>query len=204
MLGSIRQQHVSILDHVDSLLVKLGESSGSFSHPGPTERTLPGLKSRPRYTQMTGSPSSQCSEGSVLETRSMKRKKSVHLQYEQTIDRCQRRRPSLGRAVDSHITRSVSMLQVAATSRWSSGCYLCEAVAKSQVFNSVVFGLILVNAAFIGYEVNMHMAHSLEKFDHRETETSSQREAWMNVSDVFLNIFFILELALRVGAHQGR
>ena len=34
VLGSIRQQHVSILDHVDSLLVKLGEGSGSFSPPG--------------------------------------------------------------------------------------------------------------------------------------------------------------------------
>ena len=106
--------------------------------------------------------------------------------------------------MDSHITSSVSMLQVAATSRWSSGCYLCEAVAKSKVFNFLVFGLILVNGAFIGYEVNKHMVHSLKKFEHSEAETSSQREAWMNLCDVFLNIFFILELALRVGAHQGR
>ena len=96
------------------------------------------------------------------------------------------------------------MLQVAATSRWSSGCYLCEAVAKSKVFNSVVFGLILVNAALIGYEVNMHMVHSLERFDHGRLRRCPHTEkAWMNVSDIVLNTFFILELALRVGAQQG-
>ena len=54
VLGSIRQQHVSILDHVDSLLVKLGEGSGSFSHLGPAEKAVLELKWRPRCTEIEG------------------------------------------------------------------------------------------------------------------------------------------------------
>jgi len=138
--------------------------------------------------------------------QSFDRKKRVKLKYDQATDRLKKHRLSLGsKTLDSHMTRSVAFFRRAG-STWSEGCSVCERLVKSSVFNFVVFVLIFMNAACIGYEVNLQMLQSVEEFDRMSggQVSSSSRADWLKVSDIILNTFFILELVLRVAAHQGQ
>jgi len=47
------------------------------------------------------------------------------------------------------------------------------------------------------------MMQSLEEYGNIGIQTNTT-EDWMKVTDIFLNTFFILELLVRVGAHQGQ
>ena len=195
VLAALRQHHVSILETLDDLHRKWGDGclSASTAQSGFSKTGEQRWNSRPTLDRHArgSSPSPTISDVSVpkisrhllsSEAR-LKRKQSMQLEYGKATDHAQKRWSSFQ-------TYSMSMNTSNARFNWDLRTHLCKAVTESSAFNFVVVAIIILNAAFVGYEVNLEMAESLEKLGRGSDTEVPRSQSWLTICDLLLNAFF--------------